>query len=154
MLHSNRILRSGAALSCLGTKEKRHANSQLSIWTLQDPDDDEDNDDKELEDRIAEEHAKFKEEQAKYQEKDRAARPWSAPPLGSPLPEKLAQRKRESEQLETLSEVSSTLEASNVSERNEYVPPQRPEVERAAAKGGSPVAYMAPPRPMSADTAR
>jgi hypothetical protein len=126
---------------------------------LQDLDvDSEDDGDEQLEAKISEEHGKFKEAQVVYQERVRAARPWSAPPLGSPRPEK--QRKHGQEAaataLQTLRESSSPSSAleSTASERCEYTPPERPSVERAAAKGGSALSYMAPPRPMSADTAR
>jgi hypothetical protein len=129
-----------------------YAMQTLVNTSLQDLVEGEDDEDDDLEAKITEEHVKFKEAQAEYQKQVRAARPWSAPPLGSPRPEK--QRKREAEQLETLQESSSTLGSPSVSERNEYIPPERPQVERAAAKGGSSLSYMAPPRPMSADTIR
>ena len=114
---------------------------------VQDLDIGDDDSDDALEAKISEEHGKFKEAQVEYQEKVRAARPWSAPPLGSPRPEK--QRKHD-QQVAAALETSSSMQ----SDRSEYVPPERPSVERAAAKGGSQLSYMAPPRPMSADTAR
>lgn len=123
----------------------------LEIAEDNDCDDDQGTEDA-LEVKIAEEHMKFKEAQKQYQEKVRATRPWSAPPLGSPRPEDLSKRKQEAAELalETLDESSSNLG----SDRSEYVPPERPQVERAANKGGAPLSYMSQPRPMSADTAR
>ena len=121
------------------------------------PEDDGDGDEDEaeaLEAKIAEEHLKFKEAQQQYQEKVRAARPWSAPPLGSPRPEDLSQRKEEAAALAIEMPDGSPSNLDSVSERTEYVPPERPEVERAAAKGGAPLSHMVQQRPMSADTAR
>ncbi|GAX77599.1 hypothetical protein CEUSTIGMA_g5043.t1 [Chlamydomonas eustigma] len=102
-----------------------------------------------IEVKIQEEHSKFKEAQAAYQEKVRAARPWSAPPLGSPQP-----HQQRSHDLATLKESSSSTLGLTSSERSEYVPPERPLVENAIAKGGTPCTYLAPPRPMSADAGK
>ena len=48
---------------------------------------DDDDDEDELQAKIAEEHSKFLEQQRSWQEQRRASRPWSAPPLMSPRPE-------------------------------------------------------------------
>eukprot|EP00201_Polytomella_parva_P004766 CAMPEP_0175075320 /NCGR_PEP_ID=MMETSP0052_2-20121109/21924_1 /TAXON_ID=51329 ORGANISM="Polytomella parva, Strain SAG 63-3" /NCGR_SAMPLE_ID=MMETSP0052_2 /ASSEMBLY_ACC=CAM_ASM_000194 /LENGTH=382 /DNA_ID=CAMNT_0016343971 /DNA_START=168 /DNA_END=1313 /DNA_ORIENTATION=- len=83
--------------------------------------------DDEVESKIAEEHTKFLDAQAKWQEQIRASRPWSTPPLSSPRPEDQRQRDEEAKQL------SQTLSIGEGSEsflpppeqRLEFIPPER-----------------------------
>lgn len=87
-----------------------------------------------------------------WQEKVRAARPWSAPPLCSPSVQEQRQRSEEAAGLrEAAANDPRSLAAAP---RAEYTPPERPYLAAAASRGGPPLAHLAPPRPISADSGR
>eukprot|EP00195_Chlamydomonas_chlamydogama_P011548 CAMPEP_0202907058 /NCGR_PEP_ID=MMETSP1392-20130828/41152_1 /ASSEMBLY_ACC=CAM_ASM_000868 /TAXON_ID=225041 /ORGANISM="Chlamydomonas chlamydogama, Strain SAG 11-48b" /LENGTH=335 /DNA_ID=CAMNT_0049595799 /DNA_START=167 /DNA_END=1170 /DNA_ORIENTATION=+ len=102
--------------------------------------------------KIAEEHEKFKENQAKWQEQVKASRPWSAPPLGSPRPESQRRRDEEREVLLQQQQQQGGPEVAALLPRSEYEPPERPFLN--AAPDSSALSYLKPARPLSADTAR
>ena len=105
-----------------------------------------------LEAKIAVEHERFRQAQAVWQEKVRAFRPWSAPPLCSPSVQEQRQRSEEAAGLrEAAANDPRSLAATP---RAEYVPPERPYLAATAARGGPPLAHLAPPRPISADSGR
>ncbi|EFJ43581.1 hypothetical protein VOLCADRAFT_96193 [Volvox carteri f. nagariensis] len=111
----------------------------------------------EVERKIAEEHAKFKEAYAKRQEEAsrggnslrepgaaavRASRPWSAPPVESPRPAQQKERERERKARGSNSDVD--LDGP----RSEYEPPVRPYLLQAQASGNN-LSYLS--RPQSAE---
>lgn len=105
------------------------------------PDTDQDDED-EVEKRVAEEHAKYRDAQAKRLEEVRANRSWSAPPMESPRPE--VQRERERARHE-LAKVDPTEVAA--APRADYQPPAREYLPREQSSSGS-LSYMS--RPQSA----
>ncbi|KAG2490046.1 hypothetical protein HYH03_011511 [Edaphochlamys debaryana] len=101
--------------------------------------------DDEVERRIAEEHVKYKEAQAKRQEEVRANRPWSTQPIDSPRPEQQKEREKERQ-----ARASSASEDPPAVPRAEYEPPPRAYLGSQAS--GSNLSYMS--RPQSAENAR
>ncbi|KAG2444272.1 hypothetical protein HXX76_001029 [Chlamydomonas incerta] len=97
----------------------------------------------EVERKIAEEHAKYKEAQAKRQEEVRANRSWSAPPMESPRPEQQKERERERQAR------ASQHDAPDPNPRAEYEPPPRPYLPAQASGGASNLSYLS--RPQSAE---
>eukprot|EP00198_Chlamydomonas_reinhardtii_P010955 XP_001700292.1 predicted protein [Chlamydomonas reinhardtii] len=97
----------------------------------------------EVERKIAEEHVKYKEAQAKRQEEVRANRSWSAPPMESPRPEQQKERERERQAR------ASQHDAPDPAPRAEYEPPPRPYLPAQASGGAGNLSYLS--RPQSAE---
>ncbi|GFR44929.1 hypothetical protein Agub_g6015 [Astrephomene gubernaculifera] len=97
----------------------------------------------EVERKIDEEHAKFREAQAKRQEEVRANRPWSSPPIESPRPEQQKERERERK-----ARTSTSDSSGGDAPRSEYEPPARPYLPAAQASGSN-LSYLS--RPQSAE---
>jgi hypothetical protein len=76
-----------------------HSEHLPCVLGTQDSDGSTDEQEELLQAKIQEEHAKFKEQQQRWQAQVRAARPWSAPPLSSPRPESQRIKKNEASEL-------------------------------------------------------
>mmetsp|Transcript_8195 Transcript_8195/g.21858 ORF Transcript_8195/g.21858 Transcript_8195/m.21858 type:complete len:1248 (+) Transcript_8195:163-3906(+) len=125
----------------------------VSEFVQEDTEDDTEEQEELLQAKIQEEHAKFKEEQRRWQAQVRAARPWSAPPLSSPRPE--SQRLKKHEASEMARSPAAMLLATN--RREVYVPPPRAHLLGQPGQGdnrpaSADMAHLGPPRPASADT--